>query len=485
MNWYLNATSVAPDGLTQATGYHSCAALIAARGGAGDGTMLIGEGNDQTIWLDNSGVIDDSAADLAISSGCGNVLFRSCDEAAISTWKLHTGGAAGLYFNCLGGAVYDRIRHIHLTADALSSLVITGSRETANQDPHVYRCLFTKIMVIMYNTDYGRICSNIFAGSYAGAPCCVGVERSAAPFACGCVIAGNTFYNTQIGGLNCLISVKGVTAGNKIKNNIFHTINSPVVKITAPVAPVLLVIRKNIDHLCTAGTYVGDAAACADASNKSVDPLMTNPAGGDFTIGYDSPAFNAGERQVDDPDMPFDDYDGGGRQWYDYPCIGAYETENKDGPMVWVLVNAIYTFEVEYAATIEALLTDPAFTGTRHAWIVAFLAEFTAMWTQVQALMDESVACLNLCRVYFGLAPLVLAPIAGANHKAKCFDWGTKEDVLMLSYYDLVTVAGSFPAGQKTDAYVAIAEKVVKNHQAMESIAWKYSIEINGLKTII
>lgn len=460
-DWYLNALSVVEDGLTEATGYHTYAGLAAA---------VTLAAND-TIWFNTDAAIDDSASDIELPNKA--LTLRAIDEAVHASWLVNklTISQAGWY-----KAIGMRFLDITAAAGILCSSLGLGSEIVGCKFPGVTSIFFIDVRNLKLLSNIFDGCAVRFRASDIGGF----IPGTFFPFS----ICGNVFYNTG-GGIALIVDgtnyLRGNNARGSIKGNIFHTC-AVAINFSKGLGNNLVEIGRNTFYNCTT-TLQGDAVDSDQGDNQVADPQCTNPAGGDFTIGYESPCFNASENETDDSLVATVDHVGASRMVFERPCVGAYEVAAKSHSEVWMLVNAMYVYEAAFGHDITLISTH--YTGTRKAWCDAFLTEFTALWTTVQSKINSQVACINSIRGLFSLAPIGAITIAGASHKAKCLSWGNSSDAVGTAVNDCMSVVATIPPGQKTDAANAQISKISAISLELETLAKKYRTNVEFLMTII
>lgn len=490
MDWYLNAAGVAPDGLSKASGYHDFEDFLTAR--AGD----VAHG-DNVIFC--SDIDDDVAAGFLTLPVALNLVSEYTSRTLRSVWSFHRAGVGATLSYVGDGTRTPTLRFISfngtLGGGQSSVIDFRGMSDTNDGLPHVYGCLFYQFRINLEDVADLRVASNLFYPvGLATENLKIAFNAAAATSSPKIRVMNNTFgacTSDAIGIYEAAGLGPGICTADSIiiKNNLAY---SParyfayfnLVNVPGTVRP-----DKNTIFNCGSDIYKNDSgvAAIVPGDGDSVaDPLCTNPGAGDYTIGLDSPCFNSGANEIDDPgDVPSQDFDGVGLAIWNNAPRGCFNVDKKQLGVVWELYNSVCVFEVEYGGTIESLGTDPAFTGTRKAWITAFLTEFTALWVTVQSKINSQVAAVNAIRSLFSLAPMGAVTIAGANHKAKCLSWANATDTVTAATNDCIAAVGSIPAGQKTDAANALIQKIFNISLELETLAKKFMTNVNFLLTII
>jgi hypothetical protein len=312
--WYINPESQTEDGFTPATGYHSYLNLSISR------TLSDGD----VVNFVNNGIIDDSSSALFVISN--SITLQSWpSNTSKPTWK-----------------TAQEVSIIGTSSFSMSSLVLVGTTNflingylNSPADPtckyvSINKCDFSlNASVIIYGITSGSIVNNIFRNNTSTPLHIDNVSGSTIPNIDGVAINNNTFYGIMPVRTYCISVETDFDVNNfKILNNIYSTANGSLYFYIQPNASATnILIDYDLDY--NAGdiyiSYPGFTSILSPNSIHNTDPLLTDPANGDFTLQSDSPCINRGIDNSTDPSVPTDDFIGTHRPNSVHTDIGAYE----------------------------------------------------------------------------------------------------------------------------------------------------------------
>ena len=302
--WYINANSTSEDGLTPNTGYHNYTNLS---------TAVILTQND-TVNFVNNGTVDDSVTDSVTIPN--SIILQSYTPPFKPNWippkEIAVIDATSFNLN-------------NIVLAGTTTLSINGSINDAT-DPtctniQIQKCDFsTNCSLIIYGITSGSIINNIFRNVSKPPIILNSNTGDIIPDINGVAINNNTFYNIKSYciGLWAFCDVSNF----RILNNIFQTASGRLFfNITGNTSNIL--IDSNIDYNAPEWAYLASTDFIGPSNIHNTDPLLKDPANGDFTLQSNSPCIDRGNSN--DPTLPVDDFIGTSRPQSTYYDIGAYE----------------------------------------------------------------------------------------------------------------------------------------------------------------
>jgi hypothetical protein len=334
---YINAGSTIENGLTPETGFHNLDHLLTA------GLII----DNSTIYFVDNGNIEDGSS-IFTGRGIDNLSLVFKNYSGHPTWIVPANGSDPILNFTLTSVFYEYIifQGLNIQSNDFNTgsviKIINNDHTNMNIRSGFKQCLLNEVGIWVVAPNHFDVVNNIFTGETL--PSIGDYQEASAQFdintnseTTDLIFNNNTAYYPSANDAFLVISGDGSSTLVRFRflnNIVFMDPNNgaPCIDDTADSGIVIdpspdILIDGNFTINCGSPLFPDDMATFIGVNNKNrIDPQLTNPTTGDYSLSPSSPCIDVGIDNSTDPSVPLIDIVGATRPQFTHTDVGAYES---------------------------------------------------------------------------------------------------------------------------------------------------------------